>query len=319
MKAALGVALALAIALLPAIAARADDTPPPPASAADLARARALFEQATEALQAGRFAEAVKSLRTSMEIAPRASTAFNLAVALRGTGDAVAAEAMFARLLTAELGPVEPAKLEQVKQLSAEVTAEIATLRIVVSGAEDAELRLDGRLLRLDDGGRGALARVNPGTHHLVATAQDRETVDRVVEAGRGARLEVRIALLPQRDVRPGHVVLTCPDPQATITVDGGASAKGRLETDLPPGEHTVRVTRGTDERVVKLLVPAGRTVKLDLDAPRGSILQRPWFWIGAGVLVAGGAVAVILATRSRERDPISDPTFGVTPTGFAF
>jgi hypothetical protein len=284
-----------------------------------LAQARELFEQAGASVQVGRFADAVKQLRASLDLVPRTATAFNLAVALRGTGDALASLALFDKLTAGAYGDLDPARREQVGKLRAEVAAEIATLTIVATGAEAIEIRLDGEIVGTVNAGASTVSRVNPGTHHVVASARDHETVDHAVDVTRGSTPTLSLALRPAHDERPGHVILECVDPSATITVEGKGSAPTRLERDLPPGEYTVVVRSSEGERKVRLAVPSGRTLKLVLDPPTKSVVQRPWFWVVAGVVVAGGVTGAIVATRPRHADPVSDAFWGVTSTAFRF
>jgi len=304
--------------------ARADDPPRGDTRAAasgeaEVARARALFDEAARALQVGRFSDAVKALRASLDLAPRPATAFNLAVALRGTGDAVAALAIFDKLAAGGFGEIEPARREQLGTLRSEVAAEIATLTIVATGAEGVEVRVDGVVVTAATPGGGLVSRVNPGLHRVVASARDHETVDRAVEVARGSSSSLALELRVARDERPGHVVLECADAGATITIEGNGSALGRLTRDLPPGEYAVRVVSAAGERKVRLVVPSGRTVKLVLDPPTRSIVQRPWFWVAAGVVVAGGVTGAILATRPRYAAPVTEPFWGATTAAFRF
>jgi hypothetical protein len=311
----------LLAALLAPATARADAPPRAAApSEAQLAQARELFEAAAASVQVGRFADAVKDLRASLGLVPRTGTAFNLAVALRGTGDALGALALFDKLAAGAYGDLDPARREQVARLKAEVAAEIATLTIVATGADAIELRLDGEVIGIAKPGAATAASVNPGAHRIVASARDHETVDRAVDVVRGSASTVSLALSPARDERPGHVILECADPTVTITVEGKGSASGRLERDLPPGEYTVVVHSTDGERKVRLAVPSGRTLKLVLDPPtKKSIVQRPWFWVVSGVVVAGGVTGAILATRPRHADPVTDAFWGVTSTAFRF
>lgn len=309
----------LAATVAPA-GARADA--PPHAAAptdAQLTRARELFGSAAASVQVGRFADAVKDLRASLDLVPRTGTAFNLAVALRGTGDAIGALALFDKLAAGAYGDLDPARSEQVATLRAEVAAEIATLMIVATGADAIELRLDGEIVAAVKARASTVARVNPGAHRVVASARDHETVDRAVDVRRGSSSTVALVLRPARDERPSHVILECSDATATITVENKGSALGRLERDLPPGEYTVLVQSGAGERKVRLAVPSGRTLKLVLDPPTRSIVQRPWFWVVTGVVVAGGVTGAILATRPRHADPVTDAFWGVTSTAFRF
>ncbi len=314
------VPIVLAALLAPALA-RAESPPRVAArSEAQLAQARELFDAAGASIQVGRFADAVKQLRASLDLVPRTATAFNLAVALRGTGDALAALALFDKLAAGAYGELDPARREQVGKLRAEVAAEIATLTIVASGADAIEIRLDGEIVTSDKTAGSTVSSVNPGAHRIVASARDHETEARVVDVARGSTPTVSLVLRPARDERPGHVILECADPTVTITVEGKGSAESRLERDLPPGEYTVVVHSTEGERRVRLAVPSGRTVKLVLDPPtKKSIVQRPWFWVVGSVVVAGGVTGAILATRPRQAHPVTDAFWGVTSTAFRF
>jgi hypothetical protein len=308
-----------AVLLVPARAHA--DTPPRAAapSEAHLTRARELFDEAAASLQVGRFADAVKELRASLDLVPRTATAFNLAVALRGTGDALAALALFDKLAAGDYGELDPARREQVRALRAEVAAEIATLTIVANGADAIEIRVDGEIVASVKSGASTASRVNPGTHRVVASARDHETVDRAVDVLRGSSQTVELTLRPARDERPGHVILECADATATIAVEGKGAAIGRLERDLPPGEYTVLVSSSAGERKIRLAVPSGRTLKVVLDPPTRSIVQRPWFWVVTGAVVAGGVTGAILATRPRDGAPVSDAFWKVTTVAFRF
>ena len=314
------VAPMLLAALLAPANAHADAPPRAAApSEAHLVRARELFDEAGELIQVGRFADAVKELRASLDLVPRTATAFNLAVALRGTGDAIAAVAFFDKLTSGTYGDLDPARREQVGKLRAEVAAEIATLPILASGSDAIEIRLDGEVVGVVKAGAPTVSSVNPGAHRVVASARDHETVERAVDVVRGSTLTVALVLRPARDERPGHVILECADATATITVEGKGSATGRLERDLPPGEYTVVVHSSDGERKVRLAVPSGRTLKLVLDPPTKSIVQRPWFWVVTGAVIAGGVTGAILLTRPQHADPVTDAFWGVTSTAFRF
>jgi hypothetical protein len=286
-------------------------------SEADVARARALFESATESLRTGRFAEAVRALRASLEIAPRSATAFNLAVALRGTGDALGAAALFDRLSHGEFGTIDLAKREEVERLRAEVAAEIGSVRITVRGADLIDVRLDGAKAGAVRDGEEISARLNPGQHRVIATARDRETAERTFDLPRGGSvsLELRLAAAPARAA--SHLALRSSDAEATIRVDGVGSAIGQFERDLAPGEYNVVVRNKNGERTTRVRLHAGRSLSLVLDAPTKSVFAGPWFWIGAGALIAGGVAVAVVATRPHGDDPARDPYWGLTSAAF--
>jgi hypothetical protein len=123
----------------------------------------------------------------------------------------------------------------------------------------------------------------------------------------------------------------------ASVQIDG--RDVGVVERSAPlvvpanPGLHAIHVSaegmRPIDESAS---VKAGerRVLTLSLTpAPRGgapaperraSVFRSGWFWLGAGVVVAAGTIATVyVATSPATRDPVSDPTFGVTPTFFSW
>lgn len=165
-----------------------------PAAAQDEeARARALFDEARVAFDAGRFPEARAQLEASLALLPRAPTALNLARVQQSMGDVLDAEAMLNRLLDGELGALEPERRAQVEQLLGEVREDAVTLRVSVDresrvtldGADRAEARPDNPLeLRAD-----------PGEHVVAARAEDGASARESIELRPGASQEVALNL----------------------------------------------------------------------------------------------------------------------------
>jgi len=125
------------------------------------------------------------------------------------------------------------------------------------------------------------------------------------------------------------------------LSLDGWELSEAVLDQDLPvdPGPHQLTVGRDAHEQlVVDFEVDEGarREVVVDataegwlpvgggpgpddgdpilgdgtdtdvVDDDSGSIFSSPWFWIIAGVLVAGGVTAaIVIASSGSERDPV--------------
>ena len=311
--------LALCVALAPSVAGAQQPEPDagtePDGTESDeetAERARALFDEALAAIGAGRYDEAVESLRRSLELEPRSATAFNLAVALRGTGDLLAAEEVFRGLLEGRYGELDESRTSQVTALLTEVREQIGLLRIRVSGADDPVLTVDGEPAEIGAGGT-AEVRVNPGERNVLATAPERRPVRRTVEVVRGSEVDVELALEVLLDERPGVLVVESGVAGAVVEIAGHGSETGRIERELPSGEYTVRVTGDDGTRTTTVDVPAGRRVRLALDPPETGLFEQPWVWVAAGVLVAGGIGVGIYLLATREGDPYVDPVWGVT------
>lgn len=271
--------------------------------------AREAFELGMSALDEGRFLDASRAFERSFAAAPRLPTAFNWALSLRGLGDALAAEALYQRLLDGELGRLRPRDREAVESLLAEVRATIATLRLTIHGPEDLEARLDGRRLEVV-GGQPAELRVNPGERVLVATALEHESVERrFVAAGEDIELELRLEV--RLDERPGTLVLRSSDPDAYFVVEGFGEGITPWRGEVPAGRRAITVRGAHGERTTEVEVPAGRRVALTLDPPERSVLRRPWFWVVAGVVVAGIVAGAIAVSRiERQAPPIESEVF---------
>jgi hypothetical protein len=287
---------------------------PQATSSEDVARAKTLFDDGSRAMQSGRFAEAVTALRASLDASPRSATAFNLAVALRGTGDSLAAIALFDALLAGKYGALDASKEQGVTELRDATKRDLATLSILVRGAPS-EVRIDGKDPTSLTEGMRVERRVNPGKHRVIVVATDRETADREVDLKPGATATLEIDLRAARDERPGHLTVACADTNATITIEGQGSGRGQLERDLPAGDYVVIAKNNSGERRARVAVPAGRRVQLTLDAPAQarSLLEKPLFWVITGTVVAGGVVTAIVVAKNSKRDPVTSPVWGVT------
>jgi hypothetical protein len=178
-------------------------------------QARELFEQARHAFETGRFAEARDLLRRSLELTPNAGAAFNLAVAMRGTGEAVGAVDVLDRLLAGQYGELSAEQREQVARLRGEVALEIATLEIHAAGAPRVEVRVDGEPAgEVVDGGVVDTP-VDSRRHVVSAHAEGlRPEQERIyVERGERLRVDLRLhePLIAQRSVfeEPAFWILT--------------------------------------------------------------------------------------------------------------
>ena len=173
----------------------------------DEVRAEAQFREATIALEEGRFAEAVEGFSTSLDLFPQLSTAFNLAVALRGVGRTRAAVELFDELLGGRYGEFDDEWLAAAQRLRSEAAAEISQLRITIRGADSAELRINGVTagrLRL---GEPTLRQVDAGTHVLAGLAPGRTTQDIAVTVERGREERVELHFTEVEDEEEGSVV----------------------------------------------------------------------------------------------------------------
>jgi len=170
----------------------------PLAPDAPAARARSLFEQANEALDAGRFAEARDLLRRSMAVFPTPSAAFNLAQALRGTGETRESLAVLEALLADRRHELTAERRAEAHSLQQAIVAELGSIRIDACCAPRIELRVDGALVRaVRDRAIAVAVSVDAGTHVVTASATGRSTVERHARVTRGGVAHVDLRLAP--------------------------------------------------------------------------------------------------------------------------
>jgi hypothetical protein len=175
------------------------------ASAQDVDRetaAREAFDRAVAAMQEGRTREGVELFRRSLELMPRTESAFNLAVALRGVGDHVAARATLDALAAGTYGALGEEELHAVEALRDEIARETPSLRIEVDAA-DASVSIDGT--EIDGDARALTVALNPGAHEVVARAPRHRESAHTIELALGESEALAIALEPIVDVAPAR------------------------------------------------------------------------------------------------------------------
>jgi len=161
---------------------------------ADVADVQQTFEAGTAALRAGRFHEARDLLREAHHSARAVGTAFNLAVALRGTGEVVECASLFGRLLEGEFGDLTQAVDGQARALRRECGAASASLSIRVN--RSADVLVDGESVGLLPPDTARELRLDPGAHVVTAAHRGFVTAQERVELARGGRAEVSLELV---------------------------------------------------------------------------------------------------------------------------
>ncbi|MEM9190963.1 MAG: hypothetical protein AAGF12_17390 [Myxococcota bacterium] len=130
-------------------------------------RARALFDEAVERLRAGNAAEGRDLLRRSLAILPTIPTRYNLAVALRRTGEVTEAQFHLRQLLEEGLSE---AQRQQIAEQLQPLQREIATLVIHVDHPEGAErVEIDGLEVGETHAAAPLRVEVDPGQHRVSA------------------------------------------------------------------------------------------------------------------------------------------------------
>lgn len=272
--------------------------------------AKQLFERGMAALDAGKFALARDAFGASLALQRTRATAFNLAVALRGTGEVRAAVRLLREIEAGAYGALDAERTRQVASLAQELEATLATLSIRVSGAPWAEVRVNGELVagKVQELTQPLGYVVDPGQVVVTAAAPGMKSVEVRPTLRPAERREVQLRLEPAVD-EPGLLIVRTRD-DTEITVEGVGSGKGQLQHKLPPDWYRVRLHNEHGEALSRVQVRGSQTTLLELPAPTPPLLKRPWFWLATGTVLAAAGVATYL-WLSRAPEPTSDPVFG--------
>lgn len=294
----------------PSLASAQQTTPAAEPTRAERAEARSLFEQARAAIQEGRFAAARDLLRRSLALAPNTGSAFNLAVALRGTGELRSAVQTFEALLAGEHGTLSAEQAREASTLMARTRADLAHLEVRVTGAPSVEVRLDGELVGEAPEGGTVQTDIDPGVHVLTASAPRRVPYEERLEVAPRASVVAHAELAASAI---GTLVVEAASPDAIVEIEGIARGRGSLQRELPPGDYRVSVRVGDRAETRTAHLEGGALLRValtgEVEAP---LVESPWLWTGLGVLVAGAVVAIVVPlTAVVEGEPVRDDRYG--------
>jgi hypothetical protein len=167
---------------------------PSAATADDRAHGEALFVQAAEARDAGRWGEARELLEESLAVFPHFPTAWNLVAALEETDDLPAAEALLERMLEGEFGALQSAERGSVTERLESLGARLGTVVAIVPPDAGATISVGGGEPREVDASGRVVLRLAPGLVRVRAVAGDRSesrTVGVVATETRTLRFEL--------------------------------------------------------------------------------------------------------------------------------
>ncbi|MGE0788063.1 MAG: hypothetical protein AB7S26_20495 [Sandaracinaceae bacterium] len=189
------VALVVALFALPALGSA--QAPARDVSLSE-ARARSMFDRAIDELERGHAAAGRDLLRASLAILPTVATRFNLAVALRETGELTEARVHLDAL--AADGTLTDDVRARVEQLRAEIDGAVGTLVVSAeapSDAPDAPTRVEVDGVEVGEiAGEPLRVAVDPGEHRVTALLRTFRGTERVVIPS-GETRRVQLTLTP--------------------------------------------------------------------------------------------------------------------------
>jgi len=176
--------------------------PPAPPSAADLAAAERLFEEARTLLAAGSYTEACTKFAASQKIDPAVGTLLNLADCYERNGQTASAWATYRQAETAAEREGQKPRVEFAASNAARLEPKLGKLVVVVPPAA----RVRGLVVESDDhplppGAWGAAIPNDPGQHVIRAHADGRDAWSTTVSVEARKVREISVPVLKLRPV----------------------------------------------------------------------------------------------------------------------
>jgi tetratricopeptide (TPR) repeat protein len=283
----------------------------------DLASAKSFFNAGAAAYEMGDYAAAIQAFEAAYELTPLPAVAFSLAQAERRQyfvshershlERAIELYRTYLRAVetggrradaTDALGQLEPlAALSAPSDEAATPSAEAARERtrlLITCAVPSAKVVLDDAA----PAGVPLIARVAPGAHRIVLSAEGYFPAERSVEAVPGELVPIEVSLRE----RPASLSLSV-SPESDLHVDG--TFLGRAGSDrrfeLPRGEHQLTLSQTGHETVrIKAELAPGETRQIAVEL--NTTTQRKWsiamFVASGGALLVSGALTGLAIDR---------------------
>ncbi len=312
----------------PSRAQRAPTGAAPAASASSAADASA--ERGSQAFRRGvaltkeeQWGEALTAFEEAASIRYVPRVEYNIAYCQRALGRYVAARVATQKVLHDTTG-LDPSEIENSKAYLAEFETLIVHVAVTLD-PDSAAITVDGRPLQPDDGAPdtyvgsvGAAADAKPlGKSKFVVVLDPGVHLFRAVRAGhqdvvlRETYKPGENATLPMKlDVLPATISIRSEPAAGIVKVDGREVGLAPIEFQRQSGSYKVEVLLDNYETYkANLDLQAGQRSDLTakLNPYTVPLTKRWWFWTGAAVIIAGGAVLTYALTRPAPQPPAYD------------
>lgn len=239
-------------------------TPPP--SPATRSRASALLKEGAKLLDRKEFSAALSKFQAAYALVPSPKILFNVGLAEQGRDRPAAAHRAFAQYLQEATTDAAERRTEALQHLDV-LAGQVLTVT-VQTPETDATITLDG-----EDQGTTPLRHplvVEPGSHAALIRNATGLTWSQNIRGAAGATLTLRPTF-----VAPVATFAPPPVSPPPVRLPAVASAAPTPRTPDPMGVSTPTPL-----------------------PPNDSLFRHPWFWIGAGAVIAGGITAAVLLSR---------------------
>ena len=282
--------------------------------------ARGLFERGISLSDEERWSEALEYFRRSRALLERASSAFNMAVALFRLGRYQEAVQAFDDYLGLTSADEDGARYQEAQRYLRDMRANLGRLVLTVVPPE-ASVYVDG-VPASGEGGHREL-HLDPGSRNITISLDGYRArrLNLPVLEGQVHERSIVLEALPGGDTVLG---VQADVADAVIEVDGARVGVGSAELPVEPGSHRIEIfVDGSSRYSEEVELEEGVFHRVDasvMDDRDTTFFGSPWPWIVGGVLVAAAVLSVALVV-TRQNDPLEDynGTTGVVLEGLRF
>jgi hypothetical protein len=312
-----------ATCLAATVASNALADPPRTATADDATDVgRKAFLRGVELSRREEWGEALGAFEEAAAARDAPLVEFNIAYCQRALGRYVAARRTLRTLLRDPTG-LAGSQVEDAKTYLAEFDKLVVRLAVTLE-PPGATLAVDGRSLSPDEGSTdtyvGSVSAgeavavdkvhfsllVDPGVHVFQASRAGHQAavLRNSYRPGDSSQLDLRL------DVLPATIAVRSEPTAAIVHIDGREVGLAPIEFQRQAGTYRLEVARvGFETYKATLDLHAGQRSDLTakLNVYREPLTRKWWFWTGAAVVVAGGAVLTYALTRPAAQPPPYD------------
>jgi len=256
------VLLLLLASAAPSVALAAD-----PPKGSDPAAAQSLFYEARALMGQGKYALACPKLEESMRLDPGIGTQFNLADCNEHIGKIATAWASFLDVAAQSKASNQPEREKVARKRAQALESKLPKLVVDVPAATPGlEVKRDG--IVVGAAAFGTSIPVDPGAHHITATAPGKQTWETNVHATEGRTARVSVPRdLPAAPVAAAAVPVPVGPPAAAPVQTVRTDATAMDNTYFPP---PVTEERGSTQRTLGWIVAGAGVVGLGVGAGFG-------------------------------------------------
>jgi hypothetical protein len=277
-------------------------------SAADKAKAEQLKATADAAMDDLHYSDALKGYQDAYALNPDPKLLYNMGRAKAALGDYPGAVVDLEKFKS-DAPPDLRAKVPQLDDIIAGFRKHVTTVTVKCN-VDGARLLVNAKLVGVTPF-RAPLT-VNSGSADIEISADTYTTEKRTVTLPEGGAFTLDFTL-QKTDVAGILIVKSTPTSDSS-KIDDKALGGTPLEVNLPPGQHTIKLSRdGFRDIDTTTVLGRGERKVLDFTFEKSpSITSRWWFWTIIGAVVVAGAVTATVLALTIERSP--DP--GTIPPG---